>query len=56
MYVMRWLVLRTPRWLFLSNPFQRFLGAVYFRFWCPGGNLPVRECIRRGECGCDNQR
>ncbi len=54
MHVMRFLVHRTPLWLYLSNPFQWFLAKVYFSYWCPGSDMTVRECIRRGECGCDN--
>lgn len=55
MHVMRFLVHRTPLWFYLSGPFQWFLSFVYFRFWCPGSDLTVCECIRRGECGCDNR-
>ena len=51
-FVIRWLPLR----VILSYPFQLFLARVYFRFRCPGSNLSVRECISRGECGCDNGR
>lgn len=49
-FIIRWLPLR----VILSNPFQLFLAHVYYRFRCAGSNLSVRECIRRGECGCDN--
>ena len=44
-----------PLWIVLSNPFQRFLSRVYYQTWCPGRDLLVRDCIARGECGCDNQ-
>lgn len=48
------MVLRTPLWLFKTSAFQAFLYHVYYRYHCPGSNLMARECVGRGECGCDN--
>lgn len=43
-----------PRRTCLTNWFQWYLGKVYYRFWCPGGDGRVRDCIAKGDCGCDN--
>jgi hypothetical protein len=43
-----------PVRMVLSRPFQAFVSRVYFRTWCPGGNGLVRDCIAKGECGCNN--
>lgn len=44
-----------PIWLFKSYAFQMwFLRPIYFRIWCPGGGGRVRDCVRSGNCGCDN--
>lgn len=45
-----------PFWIFKSYWFQMFLAKVYFRYYCPGGDGLVRDCIASGKCGCDNDR
>ena len=55
--MLRYLVHHTPLRIYLTYPFQWFLAHVYFRIYCPGnGDMTVKQCIRSGECGCDNQR
>lgn len=35
---------------------QWFLYRVYYRFYCPGGGVRVRDCVAAGECGCNNAK
>lgn len=46
-----------PIWVLKSRPFQAFLYHVVYRYRCP---YPIkhdwaRDCVRSGECGCNNQ-
>lgn len=43
--------------LWLQSIFLRstFLQSLLFRVVCPGdGSKWVRDCVKSGECGCDN--
>jgi hypothetical protein len=53
--MLKFIVKLMPYRLIVSRPGQAFLYHVVYRYWCPGGPLTVRECIRRGECGCSNR-
>lgn len=44
-----------PERTILTNWFQAYLYHVYYRFWCPGGDGRVRDCIASGKCGCNNR-
>ena len=43
-----------PQWLAVLLTKFPALQRPIWRVRCPGGSGWVRDCIKRGECGCDN--
>ena len=48
------LIVALPLRVILSYPFQWLLSRTYYRFYCPGSDGRARDCVRSGQCGCDN--
>lgn len=48
------LIVALPLWIILSRTFQLLLYHTYYRYYCPGSYGRARDCVRSGECGCDN--
>lgn len=44
-----------PLWFLRSKIGQAFLYHVYYRYVCPSNSSTwARDCVRAGQCGCNN--
>lgn len=50
-----WITLRVPGRILFFTRFGLWMQSILYRYRCPGGSGPARECVRNGWCGCDNQ-
>lgn len=44
-----------PLRVILTNWFQRVVLGTYYRYYCPGDGRRARDCVRGGDCGCNNR-